>query len=345
VPISLYTGLPNISIPLYTIQYRDITLPISISYHAQGVKVDQEASWIGLNWALNAGGVITRTTRGYDDIITNFNKVGYPFVDFTNPNITPAVDEPLRAYDQHKSDYEPDLFYFNFSGKAGKFILDRATVDTDNKVVIKGISLSAEKIAITYHTGAGPETSNPVPGYWEIITADGYTYKFDEKEFTFTRRNKGLSGQFDGDVGSDLLCLNDISTGSDESNAVNALLDYDNETVNPGRESKQVGAWQLSRITSPTGAFIEFFYHKDVNYASLSPLLRSESSGPIIEAFPGNGSAAYCYTSQLITKDRPLKEIKFGDGRVLFTTEGRDDVQTLNAELAQAPAGTQPGRC
>lgn len=33
-PVSLYTGVPEINIPIYTIKKGDIEVPISISYHA-----------------------------------------------------------------------------------------------------------------------------------------------------------------------------------------------------------------------------------------------------------------------------------------------------------------------
>jgi hypothetical protein len=47
IPISAYTGIPNISIPLYTVKFRDISLPISVSYHAGGIKVSEDASNVG----------------------------------------------------------------------------------------------------------------------------------------------------------------------------------------------------------------------------------------------------------------------------------------------------------
>lgn len=68
IPISLYTGIPNISIPIYELKGTHLSLPISLSYHGGGgVKVEENSSWCGLNWVLNAGGVITRTTRGLRD--------------------------------------------------------------------------------------------------------------------------------------------------------------------------------------------------------------------------------------------------------------------------------------
>jgi hypothetical protein len=56
IPVSYSTGVPEISIPLFNIQTGSINLPISLSYHSSGVKVEEEASWVGLGWSLNAGG-------------------------------------------------------------------------------------------------------------------------------------------------------------------------------------------------------------------------------------------------------------------------------------------------
>ena len=55
IPVSLYTGVPDISIPIYTIRVGNYSLPISLRYHASGIKVGQEASRIGLGWSIHAG--------------------------------------------------------------------------------------------------------------------------------------------------------------------------------------------------------------------------------------------------------------------------------------------------
>ncbi len=60
MPVSYYTGIPNISINLGTLYCGSISVPISVSYYAGGIKVDQVASNIGLGWSLNAGGIISR---------------------------------------------------------------------------------------------------------------------------------------------------------------------------------------------------------------------------------------------------------------------------------------------
>ena len=59
IPVSLFTGVPQISIPLYEIDCGGYSFPITLDYQATAIKVNQEASWVGLNWLLNAGGAVT----------------------------------------------------------------------------------------------------------------------------------------------------------------------------------------------------------------------------------------------------------------------------------------------
>ena len=81
-PINLSTGVPNISIPLYTIDLGTFKLPITLDYHASGIKVDQEATWVGLGWNLNYGAQIILSVR--DDIDEN-----NPYIDsFVSDNQT-----------------------------------------------------------------------------------------------------------------------------------------------------------------------------------------------------------------------------------------------------------------
>ena len=67
IPVGHYTGIPEISIPVYEINIGGFKMPVSISYHGGGISSDQEASAIGLGWTLNAGGMVTRTIRCTDD--------------------------------------------------------------------------------------------------------------------------------------------------------------------------------------------------------------------------------------------------------------------------------------
>lgn len=185
VPVSAYTGLPTINLPLYTIKYRDLELPLSLSYHAQGIRVDQEASWVGLGWTLNAGGAITRTIRGFDDFYrTNGGgtdaRSGYCYV----PESIQTNGDQLvlnSFFIKGTWDAEPDLFYLNVAGLSGKFYLSKA----DANDVMTGTLLSAEKMTIRYYGAAytGPQG----PRSWEVKTAGGITYQFKTIEYTYTK--------------------------------------------------------------------------------------------------------------------------------------------------------------
>src|ERR1700743_48643 len=67
IPVSYFTGVPDISIPLYTVKGNKVSLPISLSYHAGGLRPDIHPSWVGNGWSLQAGGVITRKANGLID--------------------------------------------------------------------------------------------------------------------------------------------------------------------------------------------------------------------------------------------------------------------------------------
>lgn len=76
VPVSLYTGTPEINIPIHKINERGVELDISLSYDAKGVRVSDLPTWVGQNWTLNAGGIITRTVKGrsFDELNFFHNK-------------------------------------------------------------------------------------------------------------------------------------------------------------------------------------------------------------------------------------------------------------------------------
>jgi len=64
----LLFGTANITIPLYSINVNNNTLPITLQYTSTGVRVTDNAGWVGLGWSLTSGGVITKTVRGKDDL-------------------------------------------------------------------------------------------------------------------------------------------------------------------------------------------------------------------------------------------------------------------------------------
>jgi hypothetical protein len=66
VPVSYYTGIPDINIPLFNIPTNNpnVNLNVQLKYHPLSAKPEDKASETGLGWSLLAGGTITRTVRG-----------------------------------------------------------------------------------------------------------------------------------------------------------------------------------------------------------------------------------------------------------------------------------------
>ena len=64
VPVSSYTGTPEINIPLHNINYRELSINLSLMYHqAIGNKPDLFPGNFGNGWLVTMGGVITRTSK------------------------------------------------------------------------------------------------------------------------------------------------------------------------------------------------------------------------------------------------------------------------------------------
>ena len=151
VPVSMYTGVPNISIPLYEVSIKGVSVPISLNYHAGGIRVDQEATWVGLGWSLDCGGQISRTVRGIPD--ENFylsgannstSSINY-FNQLPPPNTVQNLELRQSYLGQAKSgskDYMPDEFHYSLPGYSGKFMFSQEK----NKFII----FPKEDIEVSY---------------------------------------------------------------------------------------------------------------------------------------------------------------------------------------------------
>ena len=66
--ITEYNGLPEIDIPLYELKIKGLTIPVTLSYHASGIRYKQYDGEVGAGWSLNAGGYrVSRTINGRDE--------------------------------------------------------------------------------------------------------------------------------------------------------------------------------------------------------------------------------------------------------------------------------------
>lgn len=168
-PEGLSAGIPNITVPLWNNKFTNYS--IAISYHASGLQVNEEASCVGLGWRLEAGGIIARVVRGLpDDMESN----GYLNLSSADKAI---YDQDINQFVNSNSatlaniggskDASPDIFYYNFLGRKGKFVFDQ-----DGEIV----SIPHNNLKISYATDASGIRS------FEILTPDGLTYRFASKE-------------------------------------------------------------------------------------------------------------------------------------------------------------------
>ncbi|MFC1224433.1 hypothetical protein ACFE6N_11525 [Pedobacter sp. BG31] len=182
VPVSKYTGIPSISIPLYTISDGSLKIPLELSYHAGGVKVDNHPGWVGLGWSLRAGGCITRIVKGLEDELET-DKGGF----YDNYPSMAGTDwytlNKLKIKADNNIDASPDEFSFSAGGISGTFLLDdqgnwQVRCDRDVKVIFNPADFIAPFVT------TAPPNTNGITNYhrnfgkFTLITGDGTQYIF-----------------------------------------------------------------------------------------------------------------------------------------------------------------------
>ncbi|MDR2994333.1 MAG: hypothetical protein LBV11_11015, partial [Bacillus cereus] len=305
-PVSYNIGIPDISIPIYTIKSGELTLPISLSYHAGGIKLEELASSVGLGWTLNAGGVVNKTVMGTPDrgdfefpTAANIRQEGYNNAGIKTSNrmwslldnsvFTPKTDASIIL----GPDRERDIYSYSFHGYSGNFFLAEGKVNqypyTDNKIM----NLSSD-----IHV---PDASG-----FKIITPEGISYFFKAVErstihsTTMTRSSSRAYVELDPPPSP-----HPIMSG---------YTPYDIIT-----------AWYLTRIESANGkSFIDFDYMDGelVNDYTVSDYY-SYSDDQVIGGSFGAYTAIYSMATATRASRTPLlKEIRFSEGKMTFNYLG-----------------------
>lgn len=194
IPMNLYTGRANVTIPIYNTNQLGVALNISMSYDTGGMLLSQLPSWTGHGWTLNAGGCITRKLQGYYDEdenkvrdvsrhlhienLVNYFKNNKTVDDKTDEEIADDVTNAHCVYD-----YSPDVFIFNFMGKNGRFFLDKDKkwrVQCDENIKVEfDVNDQSNYILPFIPTYAGTQTkmSKTIKGF-TLIDENGIRYKF-----------------------------------------------------------------------------------------------------------------------------------------------------------------------
>ena len=322
--VNEYTGTADISVPLYTIKCKDIEIPIVLRYDASGIKVEQEASWVGLGWNLTVGGCINYVCAGGHDLynapdISNELWTEYLTSKFSfstnwkaqtryysyNPNENSnwmsslpynSLDFVLSYTDNIGGGWgmkeyvdwgygERDFYSVNVMGKSFMFFIDPFTLKVFN------IGKAGEDFIVEPKYHSAPQTgigNQPDIDEWTITDSDGYVYHFEE-----------------GDK-----FQNDPQTGA-----------------------IYTSCWYLTKIKSPTGEEAEFKYN---SLTRPSRMTRFESYRlPVVH---GGGqtccsnvsqSSYNCFTqsvnSSTYVTSHYLREINTGNQTVTFVTSNSNE--------------------
>lgn len=318
--VSLYTGTPNISVPLYTHQGRELNLPMGLTYDASGIKVEQMASQIGLGWNLNIGGRISRIVNGFPDDFNNANPAYHSFFNDMNPNDEHNVrgsmlayidennifqsDSAVRTYFDYlkkvsTNEYEtqPDYFSLNVLG-----INDYIVIDVDS---LTGKALKNPRIKVEILQGMSQSSSITITG-WIVTHEDGTKFHFTQAEET----------KYQGD---------DYILGNEQPFGL--VRDYNS-------------SWLLVKIESPNKKDIYDFTYVDLgswiadNVAAPVQHITNNSdddqNGP--NTYPVGYGNPSIYQSTYSIDQIFLSEIRHNTKKIISITLGeRDDVSLASA--------------
>lgn len=177
------SGIPAISIPLYTIQVDGVSMPFSLAYQNNGFKplIHTQASEAGMGWVVDGGGMVSRTVKGAPD-------EGYATYTGNINSLDQEVESDFLLirdlYNMRTQNggynTEYDIFQYRFSGHNGSFIIEyESTTGNFKAVELKG---STNKIEIATQV---PLPNTPgMQGFLKVIngftitTEDGTVYKF-----------------------------------------------------------------------------------------------------------------------------------------------------------------------
>ncbi len=184
--VDMYRGMPNISIPLYTVSGKDISMPITLGYNPLDLKVESRASRTGKGWNLNLGGRITRRVMGstddysLGDISTPYNdqltKQSYDdLMNWHSNGFDSELDvafyvDILKSLRNNEVDFSPDIYSLSGLGMSVDIVIDHNDL---------AIPLNERNIKIEFQRGTLGSILS-----WKV-TKNGVEYHFNLAEETY----------------------------------------------------------------------------------------------------------------------------------------------------------------
>lgn len=262
-PVNHFTGLANISIPLYEIKAGDITIPINLSYHTAGIKVTEHSGWVGLGWSLEPGGAISRTVMGVaDELPAGYLSGTTVHSSISSSNATDLLY--LNSIVRGNKDTEPDIYSYSFGNYSGKFVFNQ--MDDWSKVMIPYSPVKIEHdydeydldfvatdpYGIEYRFDSIHEASSGINDYFSVRSAwKIYKIISSNKQDTVKFSYSSSSGEIHKDI-SDRIAVDD---------QVNNPVGYSYFSSNQGTSTVSnisvFGTEQkLTEILFPTGKLV-----------------------------------------------------------------------------------------
>ncbi|MBB2145787.1 hypothetical protein GM921_09835 [Pedobacter sp. LMG 31464] len=309
VDVSSFTGIPNIRIPVLSLTQGDIPITAELRYMAGGVKPEEHPSWVGQNWTLSVGGVVTRKRNGGVDEVrvdnfTNQNIFAYYF-NYGGLNTT-AWNTPTFMNNYLGNDVSnglftqlsPDEFMFTLpNGKSGSFFKnDQGTWS------VKGNQPGLMKINVSLSPTSPLLILNSVvkPVNYQEINQIIYKIEItDDEGYVFT---------FGGDIDAIEFIRERLSAGLAQNNVI-------------------ANAWNLVKITSPKGNEVNFSYergpHQFIQNVSYGHTLSYNINGATCSGYVINPLQ---YSGYVITPTY-LKEITSGSFKVSFEKQVSNELK------------------
>ncbi len=309
--VSMYSGTPEISIPIYTISGRELDLPISLTYDASGARVAQLASQVGLGWNLNVGGRISRIVNGLVDDYLYMSPSSYTSSLYNNTNIVvngtltskslsqwiayslnPPQTFPsqleainyfkfLKDVSDNKIDTQPDYYSFNALGYSDHFVYDLKSG------TFKSLDNPRTKISVTFEQATYKYIVS-----WVITTEDGTKLYFNQAEETHTVNLDDISG------------------------SVTVFQDYNS-------------SWLLTKIESPNLKDIYEFTYLDLGLSNTQPsVLTASITNEMNDNHPQATGGTTIQNTTYNVSQLPLTQITHNGIKVLdFNLKDRFDLR------------------
>lgn len=342
MPVSEYTGIPEISIPIYDMNIDGLKIPVKLTYHAGGIKVDQEASWVGLGWDLSMGSIV--------QIINDEDDLNLPYkIDARNiQRLLP--DFPNGSCVSYYPIPTTTPTYFPLYETKRKNIVK---ITTDFHVPINGKYQKEGHLFDDYSTY--PEYRDSEPDIFKVFLPTGELLNFiiDWNTNKFVVLNK--KGYIINRTGNSWTVTNPYG---DRFNFSTYLESYNTITGGFGGQGvydirKTTQIWLLSSIITRNGKYISFEYEvtpvtSDFNNNNYTTAISHSSVmkfnvlsdntdylnfisnySPHVFSFDNNNTppfeGTYYITNRTFESLFHLKKIIFPNGQINFTLSPRMD--------------------